>query len=115
MIRRPPRSTLFPYTTLFRSGRRPGRRRRWRPGGRPRLPFALILRCQALGDVIEAVAAPERFAIDEDEGRAEDALGDGLFVLQGELELHGRLLHAGFDLLAVEAQAGRDLDSRLRI
>src|SRR3712207_7844728 len=27
MIRRPPRSTLFPYTTLFRSGR-------YRPGGR---------------------------------------------------------------------------------
>src|SRR3712207_7892363 len=26
MIRRPPRSTLFPYTTLFRSGQRPGRR-----------------------------------------------------------------------------------------
>src|SRR2546425_113176 len=24
MIRRPPRSTLFPYTTLFRSPRRPG-------------------------------------------------------------------------------------------
>src|SRR6202044_3326220 len=34
MIRRPPRSTLFPYTTLFRSGR-PGRRRRW-PGGAAR-------------------------------------------------------------------------------
>src|ERR1044071_9995278 len=39
MIRRPPRSTLFPYTTLFRSdcprgrGRRGGRDR-WR--GRPR-------------------------------------------------------------------------------
>src|SRR5256885_10572340 len=29
MIRRPPRSTLFPYTTLFRSpGSRPERRRR---------------------------------------------------------------------------------------
>src|SRR2546426_4035279 len=26
MIRRPPRSTLFPYTTLFRSGRRQRRR-----------------------------------------------------------------------------------------
>src|SRR5256885_10372596 len=26
MIRRPPRSTLFPYTTLFRSVRRPVRR-----------------------------------------------------------------------------------------
>src|SRR6266540_632677 len=34
MIRRPPRSTLFPYTTLFRSPRRPARRReRW--GGGP--------------------------------------------------------------------------------
>src|SRR2546422_6892359 len=32
MIRRPPRSTLFPYTTLFRSGR--GRRRPARAGGR---------------------------------------------------------------------------------
>src|SRR2546425_9674943 len=28
MIRRPPRSTLFPYTTLFRSPDRRGRRRR---------------------------------------------------------------------------------------
>src|SRR2546430_11244097 len=27
MIRRPPRSTLFPYTTLFRSPRHPDRRR----------------------------------------------------------------------------------------
>src|SRR3712207_8834179 len=42
MIRRPPRSTLFPYTTLFRSGprvdlptlvRRSGRRRPVRGGG----------------------------------------------------------------------------------
>src|SRR5437867_7155503 len=31
MIRRPPRSTLFPYTTLFRSGR--GVRGRRRPTG----------------------------------------------------------------------------------
>src|SRR5258708_29775818 len=30
MIRRPPRSTLFPYTTLFRSS--PGRRGAARPG-----------------------------------------------------------------------------------
>src|SRR3712207_8351426 len=43
MIRRPPRSTLFPYTTLFRSLRmagelRPGvRRRRRRRGGPGRL------------------------------------------------------------------------------
>src|SRR5256885_10472937 len=32
MIRRPPRSTLFPYTTLFRSGRA----RAGGPPGRPR-------------------------------------------------------------------------------
>src|SRR3954451_21903940 len=35
MIRRPPRSTLFPYTTLFRSAEPPcSRRRRGRPRGR---------------------------------------------------------------------------------
>src|SRR6266550_6127360 len=36
IIRRPPRSTLFPYTTLFRPARapRPGGHR----GGRPRTP-----------------------------------------------------------------------------
>src|ERR1022692_4791740 len=35
MIRRPPRSTLFPYTTLFRSGR--DDRRAWRPVAGPRV------------------------------------------------------------------------------
>src|SRR3712207_7126541 len=35
MIRRPPRSTLFPYTTLFRS---PPRRRELRQQGRRGLP-----------------------------------------------------------------------------
>src|SRR2546425_6054459 len=34
MIRRPPRSTLFPYTTLFRSRVREG-------GGRPKKPRAV--------------------------------------------------------------------------
>src|SRR3712207_7954746 len=37
MIRRPPRSTLFPYTTLYRSGDArvpPDHRRRERPPGR---------------------------------------------------------------------------------
>src|SRR6266536_3651747 len=47
MIRRPPRSTLFPYTTLFRSGARatpwssPVRRDR-RRGGRHRSDRALL-------------------------------------------------------------------------
>src|SRR5258707_7110873 len=34
MIRRPPRSTLFPYTTLFRSNRGLGRRSHRRDHGR---------------------------------------------------------------------------------
>src|SRR2546430_8297235 len=34
MIRRPPRSTLFPYTTLFRSPAPPARSRRRRHRGR---------------------------------------------------------------------------------
>src|SRR5258705_7198334 len=39
MIRRPPRSTLFPYTTLFRSQhRRTGAARRIRRAGIPHLP-----------------------------------------------------------------------------
>src|SRR5258708_29907109 len=32
MIRRPPRSTLFPYTTLFRSSDQPGSNRQPQPG-----------------------------------------------------------------------------------
>src|SRR2546422_4475531 len=37
MIRRPPRSTLFPYTTLFRSrAARPGRTGDCAPGTKPR-------------------------------------------------------------------------------
>src|SRR5256885_9756389 len=37
MIRRPPRSTLFPYTTLFRSGGRRAFRPRGAGGGRAAL------------------------------------------------------------------------------
>src|SRR2546430_12233519 len=43
MIRRPPRSTLFPYTTLFRSGRQDAQRR---PAGKP----ARDLGCAQDGD-----------------------------------------------------------------
>src|SRR5204863_9665387 len=41
MIRRPPRSTLFPYTTLFRSRPRRGRARRRRAVARRGLPGPL--------------------------------------------------------------------------
>src|SRR3712207_8069459 len=42
MIRRPPRSTLFPYTTLFRSTGRGGRVRRAHPRN-GRVPAAMQL------------------------------------------------------------------------
>src|SRR3712207_8581589 len=49
MIRRPPRSTLFPYTTLFRSpGRQEGKRRDG-PGGRPGEPARLLHRARGRG------------------------------------------------------------------
>src|SRR3712207_7747360 len=55
MIRRPPRSTLFPYTTLFRSARVAGRERQRHHRGR----------LQALAPWLEALAAVAR---DEDAG-----------------------------------------------
>src|SRR3712207_8325987 len=42
MIRRPPRSTLFPYTTLFRSSAPPPTGRRTANGSRPRAPWARL-------------------------------------------------------------------------
>src|SRR3712207_9390971 len=66
MIRRPPRSTLFPYTTLFRSGERhprdgPGARTR---GGRP----GADQRRQAAGHAAarRLVLPPHRLVHDED-------------------------------------------------
>src|SRR6266496_761128 len=55
MIRRPPRSTLFPYTTLFRSARRAARRPGPQPGQRD---FALRL-VRRVGPV-HAAARPDR-------------------------------------------------------
>src|SRR2546430_7832184 len=47
MIRRPPRSTLFPYTTLFRSSRRPGGDQPRRGAARRRGEQGLLSRCPA--------------------------------------------------------------------
>src|SRR3712207_9247018 len=50
MIRRPPRSTLFPYTTLFRSRAAPEGGRPHRPllhGGQPRHPRPGVRRAPA--------------------------------------------------------------------
>src|SRR3712207_8006675 len=62
MIRRPPRSTLFPYTTLFRSERGPGGSGGGRPAGAaPALPRgAFELGALLLGLVAGARRGPGR-------------------------------------------------------
>src|SRR5256885_11143913 len=59
MIRRPPRSTLFPYTTLFRSGRQRLRQRRRRSHPErgppaPRMTASLLLVHGGLWDAMDA-------------------------------------------------------------
>src|SRR5438093_3064470 len=59
MIRRPPRSTLFPYTTLFRSHRRPASAPS--PGRRPaRRRYAARGRCPARRTPPSCVGPPAR-------------------------------------------------------
>src|SRR3712207_8862366 len=65
MIRRPPRSTLFPYTTLFRSG----------PGQGDRLVLV------ALGG--EGLRRPDRRTVDS-EGRGDHRAGAPLVVGRSE-------------------------------
>src|ERR1051325_8047434 len=78
MIRRPPRSTLFPYTTLFRSAgharlcRRRGRRAR-RLGGRRRCPVTGRHADKVVASVAEALAP----------------LRDGMTILVGGFGLSG--------------------------
>src|SRR2546425_8644541 len=62
MIRRPPRSTLFPYTTLFRSA---GRRRDARGGRRIHAPE----QGARLHGAAQAVAGRRRDGVDDGEGR----------------------------------------------
>src|SRR3989441_2489454 len=67
MIRRPPRSTLFPYTTLFRS------REVARDEKRP--PHVLSAGRAHPGDqlrIVEEVADPERRALDRVDRRSEE-------------------------------------------
>src|SRR3712207_7541299 len=53
MIRRPPRSTLFPYTTLFRSG-----------DSSYILPYSDLLRCQSLSERGTSMAVELRLGSD---------------------------------------------------
>src|SRR2546429_2426967 len=87
MIRRPPRSTLFPYTTLFRSpdrGRQPRDVGQRRPGGRPQAHRGdRARRCAR-----RRAAEPERLVPREHARRSEEHTSE----LQSRLHLVCRLL-----------------------
>src|SRR5256885_15405681 len=94
MIRRPPRSTLFPYTTLFRScehcrGRRP-------PTDAPARDYALRPRARILLDAseqgfeIDAGRAFERSAFDRRVQRAERAMARRTALALSEVLGHAR-------------------------
>src|SRR5260370_21866531 len=74
MIRRPPRSTLFPYTTLFRSGPSPEQR------------FAQTEMHEILTEVIDKLEPDFRIVFDL--GRSEEHTSE----LQSHLNLVCRLL-----------------------
>src|SRR3712207_7851292 len=81
MIRRPPRSTLFPYTTLFRSGRT-----LMNPAVAPNLPeeftkvpvpawmrkFETLYSRNMLAGLVSALVSPSRAATIETEDRSEE-------------------------------------------
>src|SRR2546430_4163108 len=79
MIRRPPRSTLFPYTTLFRSG-----------DDRP--PHDAEERAETRRDAL-APAEPEedRPAVADDGRQRARRRGTGLAVGQASADPHGRI------------------------
>src|SRR3712207_9188225 len=61
MIRRPPRSTLFPYTTLFRSAEERGERWLARYGGRISSEWEFAKALQVLEEDPEVYAAMDRW------------------------------------------------------
>src|SRR2546422_6220831 len=83
MIRRPPRSTLFPYTTLFRSPRARRHSRQTSPGFRDRLSERGLQRSRGSRDALLAIVADLART-----GRSEEHTSE----LQSRLHLVCRLL-----------------------
>src|SRR6476661_2625384 len=107
MIRRPPRSTLFPYTTLFRSSaplrRAPHSRGRW-----PRNPFPGTARCRpkSPGGGSNAIETNSRKVIGWRDGSA----GARIFTRRTDRDRsYSRRL---VDLITFKLMSGAKLESR---
>src|SRR5256885_4643105 len=91
MIRRPPRSTLFPYTTLFRSIGVIGRNQRYARVGdviKAHIKEAAPDGSVKKGDVVDAVVVRTRQPIRRNDGRSEEHTSE----LQSPCNLVCRLL-----------------------
>src|SRR3712207_8356050 len=86
MIRRPPRSTLFPYTTLFRSG-------------------GVAADVEAVRLVVDVLEAGEEDRVEHRRGDLADAAADG----RGELAV---LDDAGLDVALRSEEHTSELQSR---
>src|SRR5256885_14746075 len=69
MLRRPPRSTLFPYTTLFRSPLAPGRL--WHSGVHLRGALGAVVRAPARGRIVAARRGKGAFLLIRHEAEVE--------------------------------------------
>src|SRR2546430_11861790 len=87
MIRRPPRSTLFPYTTLFRSAQLVAGLRRLRDPGQHRRPVA-VPRPLAEGRALEVAGEPDAGREHDRRSRSEEHTSE----LQSQSNLVCRLL-----------------------
>src|SRR2546427_6151831 len=95
MIRRPPRSTLFPYTTLFRSRLDDGRERDQLVAGHaqgvePRLPLRLPVREELVGHEAHELARADAHA--HRVGRRVERSEEDTSELQSQSNLVCRLL-----------------------
>src|SRR3712207_7321227 len=98
MIRRPPRSTLFPYTTLFRSGDVGGRGEQVRVGVRHgHRPAAALAHPVEGGDVVGHVA-------EDDDVLGADAVDRKSTRLNSS---HANISYAVFCLKKQNAASGR--------
>src|SRR5258708_39275983 len=98
MIRRPPRSTLFPYTTLFRS--HPG------PGLKPRHQWRAELAC---GEVLQGAKACVEFGVRQAAlavERAEKIRGGTVALARVAFDTAGNQVAVR---IASEAHAGHDV------
>src|SRR2546430_12451602 len=89
MIRRPPRSTLFPYTTLFRSPSQPSTAKR------PRANGGLTLELEATPDILGSLKRPKNCVV---VGFALEAGGNGDRKSTRLNSSHSQKSYAGFCL-----------------